>query len=44
VQVAAAEAYRVTPDVLDRILGTFPLVPAGERAAIAAMSLSGMRP
>ena len=44
VQVAAAEAYRVTPEVLDHILATFPLVPTGERAAIAARSVSGMRP
>jgi hypothetical protein len=44
VQVASAEAYRVTPAVLGHILATFPLVPAGERAAIAATSVSGMRP
>jgi hypothetical protein len=42
-QVAAAHAYRLPPDAIGHILATFPLVPAAEREAIAARSVSGTR-
>ena len=40
VQLAAADAYRVTPEVLRHILRTFPLVPIEERDAIAGRHVS----
>ncbi len=42
-QVAAAEAYLVTPDVLGHILGTFPLVSITERHAVADRYVSERR-